>query len=322
MDIGSIVRFSSHPRHFVIEETYCDNPDCSCNEVSLSFTEIDSPNEPGSKPLSFRIRVDLDTWQERERPRRQPRVEGCVQEFLSQFPESRKADCRTRYKEGKQDAKRIAEYVIDPREVLAGELVSFTDVVTGLQALSSGGRSYTHRFSHDGREYLVEDRYCVNPTCDCKAIHLQFWERVLSADADKDQVTISTSFLGRVSFTGELDIEPTGRRQGTEASRILSGWWQEHQYEMDMYQGRYQRLKEIGQRSIDTLETQIPEAGRSQSLRTDCGLTRENVPQLSSTASKRVGRNDPCPCGSGKKFKRCCAIQSRDSLQYNPGNVF
>ena len=21
----------------------------------------------------------------------------------------------------------------------------------------------------------------------------------------------------------------------------------------------------------------------------------------------KVGRNDPCPCGSGKKFKRCCA---------------
>jgi hypothetical protein len=22
--------------------------------------------------------------------------------------------------------------------------------------------------------------------------------------------------------------------------------------------------------------------------------------------SDRVGRNDPCPCGSGKKFKKCC----------------
>ncbi len=21
---------------------------------------------------------------------------------------------------------------------------------------------------------------------------------------------------------------------------------------------------------------------------------------------KHVGRNDPCPCGSGKKFKKCC----------------
>jgi len=22
--------------------------------------------------------------------------------------------------------------------------------------------------------------------------------------------------------------------------------------------------------------------------------------------STKVGRNDPCPCGSGKKFKKCC----------------
>ena len=25
-----------------------------------------------------------------------------------------------------------------------------------------------------------------------------------------------------------------------------------------------------------------------------------------STGSRKVGRNDPCPCGSGKKYKRCC----------------
>ena len=24
------------------------------------------------------------------------------------------------------------------------------------------------------------------------------------------------------------------------------------------------------------------------------------------TAPAPVGRNDPCPCGSGKKFKKCC----------------
>jgi len=23
-------------------------------------------------------------------------------------------------------------------------------------------------------------------------------------------------------------------------------------------------------------------------------------------AANKVGRNDPCPCGSGKKFKKCC----------------
>ena len=25
----------------------------------------------------------------------------------------------------------------------------------------------------------------------------------------------------------------------------------------------------------------------------------------------KPGRNDPCPCGSGKKFKKCCGIQSK-----------
>lgn len=24
-----------------------------------------------------------------------------------------------------------------------------------------------------------------------------------------------------------------------------------------------------------------------------------------------VGRNEPCPCGSGKKYKRCCALKAQ-----------
>lgn len=23
-------------------------------------------------------------------------------------------------------------------------------------------------------------------------------------------------------------------------------------------------------------------------------------------AGDKIGRNDPCPCGSGKKYKKCC----------------
>ncbi len=32
----------------------------------------------------------------------------------------------------------------------------------------------------------------------------------------------------------------------------------------------------------------------------------ENAPQKTITKDKEVGRNDPCPCGSGKKYKNCC----------------
>jgi hypothetical protein len=24
---------------------------------------------------------------------------------------------------------------------------------------------------------------------------------------------------------------------------------------------------------------------------------------------KEIGRNDPCPCGSGKKYKKCCELR-------------
>ncbi|MDO9265280.1 MAG: SEC-C metal-binding domain-containing protein [Desulfosalsimonadaceae bacterium] len=29
-------------------------------------------------------------------------------------------------------------------------------------------------------------------------------------------------------------------------------------------------------------------------------------PPKTVTVEKTAGRNDPCPCGSGKKFKKCC----------------
>ncbi|MCD8025703.1 MAG: SEC-C domain-containing protein [Clostridiales bacterium] len=51
----------------------------------------------------------------------------------------------------------------------------------------------------------------------------------------------------------------------------------------------------------------------------EAALRREQVAQPTTTSSdgtdnanktvrkgKKIGRNDPCPCGSGKKYKKCC----------------
>lgn len=39
----------------------------------------------------------------------------------------------------------------------------------------------------------------------------------------------------------------------------------------------------------------------------------------------KVGRNDPCPCGSGKKYKKCCGqktmMQKRSFANLTPENV-
>lgn len=37
----------------------------------------------------------------------------------------------------------------------------------------------------------------------------------------------------------------------------------------------------------------------------------------------KIGRNDPCPCGSGKKYKKCCQNQSLNEVsQSNTGYIF
>lgn len=32
------------------------------------------------------------------------------------------------------------------------------------------------------------------------------------------------------------------------------------------------------------------------------------IPQPSFASATKIGRNDPCPCGSGKKYKKCCGL--------------
>ena len=34
-----------------------------------------------------------------------------------------------------------------------------------------------------------------------------------------------------------------------------------------------------------------------------------------------VGRNDPCPCGSGRKFKKCCVDAPMRALRCEPGTL-
>ena len=38
------------------------------------------------------------------------------------------------------------------------------------------------------------------------------------------------------------------------------------------------------------------------------GATNGNKPQQVVRGAAKVGRNDPCPCGSGKKYKKCCGV--------------
>jgi preprotein translocase subunit SecA len=58
---------------------------------------------------------------------------------------------------------------------------------------------------------------------------------------------------------------------------------------------------------FDTMVNQ-PTTSNARSLPRASAAWRSptSKPAATATATRRVGRNDPCPCGSGKKYKMCC----------------
>ena len=61
---------------------------------------------------------------------------------------------------------------------------------------------------------------------------------------------------------------------------------------------------EISQFLLNAEVRQNIEREEVKNIRTNDG--KEGVKSKPKKADKKVGRNDPCPCGSGKKYKQCC----------------
>ena len=48
----------------------------------------------------------------------------------------------------------------------------------------------------------------------------------------------------------------------------------------------------------------VPESSQAQGLQR---VAQNREPLL---VEKKIGRNEPCPCSSGKKYKKCCGMST------------
>ena len=66
--------------------------------------------------------------------------------------------------------------------------------------------------------------------------------------------------------------------------------------EPDKFEKRFERKQE--------------EKKRKSTVVSDDDAPIPDVPVEQAHKEAAVGRNDPCPCGSGKKYKKCCGKAS------------
>ncbi len=90
----------------------------------------------------------------------------------------------------------------------------------------------------------------------------------------------------------------------------------------DMFDAMVASIKEDTVRMILTVRIRTEEEiKREQTLMPTSakGVNETGEPQRPIRKLKKIGRNDPCPCGSGKKYKKCCGryedIENTDDAQ-------
>lgn len=124
-------------------------------------------------------------------------------------------------------------------------------------------------YRHERQNWMVADLYCVNPECDCREIILHV------AVEGSEEVEAGAVY---VDLNDKISFEP---REGQGA--VLAALWAKYKrrnHGTQTLQERWSKMREVGRELFGT--------------RTVTGT------------AQKVGRNDPCSCGSGQKYKRCC----------------
>jgi uncharacterized protein len=132
----------------------------------------------------------------------------------------------------------------------------------------------------------------------------------LAAELMESPETFEAVFLeNRESGNGEVIVDEwcIGYMRGV----ALGGGWQglpdeqAAQLESIALHGKQENFERIEALSAEELQESI-DAIEPAVVALHAYYLVQRTPQTVRSRDERVGRNDPCPCGSGKKFKQCC----------------
>ena len=82
----------------------------------------------------------------------------------------------------------------------------------------------------------------------------------------------------------------------------------------DMFDEMIEDIKDCTVRKVLSVVPRLSNTERTQTIQISRAQTNIAPTQKPSPvkAEKKVGRNDPCPCGSGKKYKKCCGANNTE----------
>lgn len=261
-------KFPDYNRDVIILEHYCVNKNCTCTEVLLTFQTFEEPNPPN--PL-LSLRLDYTNW--------------SISDVINLSPEATKARMVDEFKTGlNEELKKIIlshahyakDYAVKANMINAEYIRNGSSV--GYVEVYGDEDSESFRINDGPRAILVDDSYCMNPKCDCNEALLSFMD--ISPLAGGAQRRFALRYHLRKGNYEIID-QLCGREELEKLTTQFFG----KVGTRSLLKQRYEKMRKAGKQII----------------------AEEHQAKLEATVkSSEVGRNDPCPCGSGKKYKKCC----------------
>jgi len=254
----------------------CENPLCVCDSVYLEFIPWKDEIEVARPLLPHSVSIDLDKEiLEHKGKGKTPIGDLVFAELL--FSELDKKDfellnkIKFKYKNKITNASSVdsIDAYFDYSSVEEDGLMSaYNDVLP-----------YADQFlvKIEDKQYMILDQFCLLPNCSCTDATLSIFSIDAPNRAGEEVCSVSINYR---------------KRKWEEAKSYLPSF------------------------PVNTLksatETQIPDIydkllARHISIKAIYAhCKKRHFGRKETLQLPKVGRNDPCPCGSGKKYKKCC----------------
>jgi hypothetical protein len=136
--------------------------------------------------------------------------------------------------------------------------------------------------------YVVFEYYCTRPKCDCQAVKA----KVMQLGSDGEPINKPLAIIDYELSSNKTRSQPKLAEESqttTMALHILEVYKKFVDVEeyLERISQQYRKIKQL----VSEKESKKP---------ISC------FTNLVNSANKSIGRNSKCPCGSGKKYKKCC----------------
>jgi hypothetical protein len=265
----------------------CRSPTCGCYSVDLLCTPLgeskDIDREPRIVALDILEQIPQEPFHNKEQidiPLTRVVAAGLSSEHWRRLRAWLTNEKRQAMEDMDLDSLTTG---FPPAVTTDGELLGYDEIFPFAEPLT---------FSVDEQPWVADDLYCVQPKCDCIETLLCFLPLSGADGIDNDEqhnpirqpvsVTATVCYDIRQRTWEVVDDPPVSR---ATARTLMTALEEERPDFHEVVTERRRQLRYLYPRRIK----------------------RHAAPHSRPfVAPTKIGRNQPCPCGSGKKYKRCC----------------